>query len=509
MVVLKVLLFVVFPLACYALALRRGSPAESGPVTLRGRIRARGWGLLLPILGLMFAGLSTWNHVLLVAEVVSTCLIMVYAPRLASKLVPFLLFLLGVVSTVEQIQFGVVLAGANSWRTNFVLPETACFFAVGCWLFFRVRAPGAALAERAAARWWRSRAAGMRRGQEFLLLLVLLLVVSLLGMFNWFGIPGWTGAEAVLVDLLGAAGAVLLILRSRLCAATLAAAGLLVLGAYGFLLALYSPSLPGEWYGLAQLDGSGSTHREGGQQARRRYLRQAGPRPLRPSAALRGQPPGTRRPRLPRGVTMVPMIDELLLKEAEAATGFMPPAEGTALAETAARYAAVGPVLEIGTYQGKSTIYLAAGARPQLTITVDHHRGSEEHQPGWEYHDPSLIDDATGRIDTLPRLRETLHKAGLEDDVIVIVARSQLFASAWNQPVGLLFLDGGHTEEQAKADYESWAPHVARHGAIAIHDVFPDPADGGQAPYHVYLRALEDGFVEKRQEGSLRILERP
>jgi MMP 1-O-methyltransferase len=206
---------------------------------------------------------------------------------------------------------------------------------------------------------------------------------------------------------------------------------------------------------------------------------------------------------------MVPMIDELLLKEAEAATGFMPPAEGMALYEAAASYAGIGPVLEIGTYQGKSTIYLAAGARPQLTITVDHHRGSEEHQPGWEYHDPSLIDAATGRIDTLPRLRETLHKAGLEDDVIVIVARSQLFASAWNQPVGLLFLDGGHTEEQAQADYESWAPHVARHGAIAIHDVFPDPADGGQAPYHVYLRALADGFAEKRQEGSLRILERP
>ena len=202
-------------------------------------------------------------------------------------------------------------------------------------------------------------------------------------------------------------------------------------------------------------------------------------------------------------------MDPTLAAHAEAATGFMPPAEGVALYEAAARYADVGPVLEIGTYQGKSTIYLAAGARPQVTVTVDHHRGSEEHQPGWEYHDPSLVDDATGRIDTLPRLRDTLHKAGLEDDVVVIVARSQLLASVWSQPVGLLFLDGGHTEEQAQADYGSWEPHVARHGAIAIHDVFPDPADGGQAPYHVYLRALEDGFVEKRREGSLRILERP
>jgi MMP 1-O-methyltransferase len=204
-------------------------------------------------------------------------------------------------------------------------------------------------------------------------------------------------------------------------------------------------------------------------------------------------------------------VDPLLAGWAEEATGFMPPAEGVVLYQTAAAYAQVGPILEIGTYCGKSTIYLAAGAREhqQTVITVDHHRGSEEHQPGWEYHDPALVEKATGRIDTLPRLRENLHKAGLEDDVVVIVARSQRAAEIWAEPLGMLFIDGGHTEEQAQADYESWARHVARHGALAIHDVFPDPADGGQAPYHVYRRALADGFTEKRQEGSLRILERP
>jgi MMP 1-O-methyltransferase len=204
-------------------------------------------------------------------------------------------------------------------------------------------------------------------------------------------------------------------------------------------------------------------------------------------------------------------LDPLLVDHARAATGFMPHAEGEALYETAAGYAHVGPILEIGTYCGKSTIYLAAGAREhkQTVITVDHHRGSEEHQPGWEYHDPDLVERTTGRVDTLPRLRENLHKAGLEDDVVVIVARSQRAAEIWTRPLGLLFIDGGHTEEQAQADYESWARHVARHGALAIHDVFPDPADGGQAPYHVYQRAIRDGFTEERREGSLRILERP
>jgi MMP 1-O-methyltransferase len=199
------------------------------------------------------------------------------------------------------------------------------------------------------------------------------------------------------------------------------------------------------------------------------------------------------------------------MRAAEAATGFMPAPEGLALCETAAAYASVGPVLEVGSYCGKSAIYLAAGARSagQQVITVDHHRGSEEHQPGWEYHDPGLVDSAAGRIDTLPRLRATLVSAGLEDDVIAIVGRSATVARLWRTPLGMLFIDGGHTDAAAQRDYEGWVPWVAPGGALAIHDVFPDPADGGQAPFRVYQRALASGaFTEVRQAGSLRVLER-
>ncbi len=192
----------------------------------------------------------------------------------------------------------------------------------------------------------------------------------------------------------------------------------------------------------------------------------------------------------------------------------MPDGEGLALAETAADYVNKGPVLEIGTYRGKSTLYLVAGVRQAhavgpAVLTLDHHRGSEEHQPGWEYHDPSLVDPATGRLDTLPGLRANLAAAGAEDEVIVIVGRSKDFARHWNTPLGMVFIDGGHTEETAATDYESWAPHVAPGGALAIHDVFPDPADGGQAPHHIYRRALDSGeFTEVRHVGSLRVLER-
>jgi predicted O-methyltransferase YrrM len=200
-----------------------------------------------------------------------------------------------------------------------------------------------------------------------------------------------------------------------------------------------------------------------------------------------------------------------LARAAESARGFMPAPEGLALYQTAAAYAARGPVAEIGTYCGKSTIYLAAAAREagQLVITVDHHPGSEENQPGWEYHDASLVDPATGRLDTLPHFRSTIAATGLEEHVIAIVGRSAEVAGVWRMPLGMLFIDGGHTEAAATTDYEGWAPWVAPGGALAIHDVFPDPADGGQAPYLIYQRAVKSGaFAEVRAEGSLRVLER-
>jgi len=191
----------------------------------------------------------------------------------------------------------------------------------------------------------------------------------------------------------------------------------------------------------------------------------------------------------------LPAMPDDLRRAAEAARGFMPPAEGLALYRAAATYAAAGPVLEIGTYCGKSTIYLATAARQagQAVITVDHHHGSEENQPGWEYHDASLVDPATGRLDTLPHFRATLAGLGLDDDVVAIVGRSADVARLWRAPLGMLFIDGGHTEAAAQADYEGWAPHVARGGALAIHDVFPDPAAIPHLPAGAGLRLVHRG----------------
>jgi MMP 1-O-methyltransferase len=203
-------------------------------------------------------------------------------------------------------------------------------------------------------------------------------------------------------------------------------------------------------------------------------------------------------------------VDDLLAL-ARAATGFMPDEEGLALHRHARERLPAGPVLEIGSYCGKSAIFLGAAARAVggVVFTVDHHRGSEENQAGWEHHDPDLVDPATGRMDTLPRFRTTIEQAGLEDVVVAIVGESSTVAGYWRTPLSMLFVDGGHGERPAQADYTGWARWVMPEGLLAIHDVFPDPADGGRPPYDVYLRALSGGaFQDVEAVGSLRVLRR-
>ncbi len=188
--------------------------------------------------------------------------------------------------------------------------------------------------------------------------------------------------------------------------------------------------------------------------------------------------------------------------------GFMPADEGMALHDAAVTYLRDGGLLvEIGTYCGKSTVYLGHAARVAggHVVTVDHHRGSEEHQEGWEYHDRSLVDE-NGKLDTLPELRRTLASTGLEDVVTAVVGRSADVACWWRTPIDVLFIDGGHTDEAAQADFDGWSPWVRAGGVLLIHDVFPDPAEGGQAPYRIYLKALAGGFTEVSVTGSLRVL---
>ena len=198
-----------------------------------------------------------------------------------------------------------------------------------------------------------------------------------------------------------------------------------------------------------------------------------------------------------------------------AAKGFMPADEGDALYAAAvdAGHDCPGlPFLEVGSYCGRSTIWLGGAARACSTavFAVDHHRGSEENQAGWDHHDPTVVDPRINRMDTLPLFRAAVHDAGVEDFVIAVVGQSPHVARHWHSPLAFVFIDGGHGVAPARADFEGWTPHVAVGGTLAIHDVFPDPADGGRPPYEqIFLPALSGGdFVLRSATGSLRVLTR-
>lgn len=201
-------------------------------------------------------------------------------------------------------------------------------------------------------------------------------------------------------------------------------------------------------------------------------------------------------------------IDTRLLNEIK---GFLDPDEGRRLYEAAHAASRRGPCLEIGSYCGKSTVYLGCACRRNngVLFSIDHHRGSEEQQPGQEYFDPELFDAETQQIDTFRAFRTTLRNAGLEETVVPMVCRSDVAAKMWAIPLSLVFIDGGHTYEAAAGDYRCWARHLVGGGYLLIHDIFSDPAHGGQAPYRVYREALSSGlFNELPMVKTLGVLER-
>lgn len=204
-------------------------------------------------------------------------------------------------------------------------------------------------------------------------------------------------------------------------------------------------------------------------------------------------------------------MDRRYAQIAEEAKGFMPPDEGAALYAAGLAAAARGPLLEVGSFCGKSSVYLGAAARERGTVlfSLDHHRGSEEHQPGEEYFDAEIFDERSGRVDTLPCFLATIARAQLEEVIVPLVGDSAAVAAAWSLPLGLAFIDGGHSEEAARADLAGWADHIVPEGLVAIHDVFEDPSMGGRPPYNIFRSALGSGaFVECSAQGSLRVLER-
>lgn len=192
-------------------------------------------------------------------------------------------------------------------------------------------------------------------------------------------------------------------------------------------------------------------------------------------------------------------IDSVIPAFVSEVKGFLAEEEGLRLFELALEACSLGPCLEIGSFCGKSTVYLgtACKTKGRTLFTIDHHLGSEEQQPGQPYFDSDLSNSETGLIDSFPYFRATIRRAGLEKTVVPMVTKSEVAARDWATPLSLVFIDGGHSYETVVTDYECWHPHLVHNGFLVFHDIFLDPAKGGQAPYEVYKLALASRLFEE------------
>jgi MMP 1-O-methyltransferase len=189
------------------------------------------------------------------------------------------------------------------------------------------------------------------------------------------------------------------------------------------------------------------------------------------------------------------------------AKGWMPDDQGMMLWRTAYNGLDVDDLaVEVGAYCGKSTIYLGDACRQRgaRLYSVDHHRGSPEHQKGQPFFDPETYFEPLDVVDTLPSWRANITYAGLEDTVIGVVGDSKIIGDDWAEgSLRLLFIDGGHESAQVKADYDAWMPTLEADGFLLLHDVDP-----GVGPYEVWKQAHNDGFHEIFAQGSLKVLTR-
>ncbi len=184
--------------------------------------------------------------------------------------------------------------------------------------------------------------------------------------------------------------------------------------------------------------------------------------------------------------------------------GYLHALEGFALSRLAASGEGVGEIVEIGSFMGRSTAWLAWGAmstgRERVTA-IDHFMGSPEHQPGQPWECKDIVESGS----TLARFRANIEKAGVAGHVDAVVAPSLHARKEWTKPIRLLFIDGEHSYEASRADFEAWAPVVVNHGYVALHDV---GAWEGVTRFFQETHAKGGQFKTIAAVNSLRVLQR-
>ena len=188
----------------------------------------------------------------------------------------------------------------------------------------------------------------------------------------------------------------------------------------------------------------------------------------------------------------------------------MPPDEGLALHDAAARSRRRRRRCSRSAATAASPPSISAprpAARDTVLFSVDHHRGSEENQAGWEWHEPDLVDKEIGKMDTLPIFRRTIHDAGLEGTVIAVVADSPTLAGTGRRRWRCSSSTAATAPNPRTVTTSSGRHTCERAACCSSMTCSPIPADGGRPPYEIYCRALESGrFEDVSATGSLRVL---
>ena len=190
--------------------------------------------------------------------------------------------------------------------------------------------------------------------------------------------------------------------------------------------------------------------------------------------------------------------------------GFLDHKEGEALYIYCKKFCVQGIAVEIGSYCGKSACYLGQACKENNSYlySIDHHRGSEEQQLGQEYFDEEIYDHKQERVDTLPFFLKNIATHNLEEFIKPLVMDSESASKIVENNINMIFIDGSHTFNSARNDYEWWKNKIREGGILAIHDIYDSESEGGQAPKEIYLRSLSEGFKLVERVKSLVILEK-
>jgi predicted O-methyltransferase YrrM len=184
--------------------------------------------------------------------------------------------------------------------------------------------------------------------------------------------------------------------------------------------------------------------------------------------------------------------------------GYLAPLEGYALKLLAANDTPQGEIVEIGSFMGRSTCWLAAGVMDKKGVkvnAVDHFKGSPEHQAGQFAECRELIEKGS----TLENFKANIKAAALEPYINPMVGTSEEMVRGWTKPIRLLFIDGDHSYEASKRDFELWSPYVCNGGVIALHDIsvfigvtrFYRELMAGDHPYREIMKVKSLAIINK------------